>query len=106
MRQFNRQEKECFLELAYQIANCDQNFSEKERELIMNYRKETRLSESDYQIKKEDIGNLISLLNNATTVVKHAVIMELLALCKKDNEYHDNERELMERMGNFPGFLQ
>lgn len=94
----NQNEQENFLELAYFIANCDNEFHENERRLIESYRQEMKLYDTGYAIKGKDIEEIFKELEDSNIRSKTAMFLEIMALVLADFKYDGNEQLVVETL--------
>ena len=94
----NEKQKENFMELAYQMAFIDNNFSEKEKIMIESYCEEMHISVPE-AIREESVDEIIESMRRECTVVeKKIVIFEILGLALMDGNYDDAEKMLIEKI--------
>ena len=91
----NEKEKELFLEMAFFLSNCDQDFAESEKQMIDEYRREMSMTEERYQIRKLPLEDSLKNLRDSSQLTKNAMFLELLALAKCDKNFGSNEQELI-----------
>ncbi len=95
----NEKERKNFLDVAYYIANCDDDFAEEEKEMIRQYRRELELSESDYIIREKiNLENVLGEFSKADRAVKNAIFMEIIALVFADDVFADEEKKIVENI--------
>ena len=93
----NDEEKELFLELAYQIAFSDGSFSEEEKNIIGEYCKEMSIPVIDRKgLSIDAILDRFSQISSAQT--KKIIVFEALGLVLVDQIYHENEKRIIDLM--------
>ncbi len=91
----NKEQKECFLGLAYNIANIDGNYSDSEQQLIESYCAEMDIEYLDSIAKKDFnslLSNITSLFDNKTIRI---VIFELIGLAMIDDNFDEPEHKFI-----------
>lgn len=98
----NKEQKECFLGLAYNISNIDGNYSESEQKLLESYCDEMNLDYSD-SVAKKDLKKLFSNLSDIfdERTIK-IVAFELIGLAMVDNNFDKSEYDMINKIiGSF-----
>lgn len=95
----NREERECFLNLAINIAHIDGNFSDTEKVQINAYALEMGLTLKDKMDYSKTNDELIAELSKSDTTAKKAIFAEIIALALVDG-MHSAEEELLNVMQN------
>jgi hypothetical protein len=98
LRYLNEKEQKYFLELAYLIANCDNDFIDEEKIMIEQYRDEMMLSELEYKIQGKDLDEIVDFFKNASDIKKNYIIFEALGIIYSDNKFADEEKEVLNRL--------
>lgn len=98
LNNLNDREKELFLELAYYIANCDQDFDAEESDLIKNFREETGMDEEKYRIKGMHLDNIIEGFEPSTEKNKTTVFLEIMGVVIADLEFNGNEQVAVSKL--------
>lgn len=94
----NEKQKEIFLDLAYQLAFIDNDFSEKERVMIESYCKEMEIAVPEV-IRAKPIGEIVeSMRNEYTMIEKKITVFEILGLAIVDGNYDEDERKIVEEI--------
>lgn len=94
----NEKQKELFLELAYQLALIDNDFSEKEQVMLDSYCNEMRIGVPEV-IHAGSIDRIIKTMRNeCTTLEKKIMFFEILGLALVDGNYDDSERKIIEEI--------
>ncbi len=92
------EEKENFLELAYIVANYNDDFAEEQKALISQYRIELGLFEDVYKITNKKLADILNSFNNSRNEIKNAVFVEIMALIYSDGVYDELEREIASKI--------
>lgn len=94
----NKEQKECFLGLAYNISNIDGNYSESEQKLLESYCDEMNLDYSD-SVAKNDLKKLFSNLSDIfdERTIK-IVAFELIGLAMVDNNFDKSEYDMINKI--------
>ena len=98
----NKEQKECFLGLAYNISNIDGNYSESEQKQLELYCDEMNLDYSD-SVAKKDLKKLFSNLSDIfdERTIK-IVAFELIGLAMVDNNFDKSEYDMINKIiGSF-----
>lgn len=91
-------QKENFLELAYQMAFIDNDFSEKERIMIESYCHEMWIAVPEV-IRAGSINEIIESMKSECTILeKKIIIFEILGLALVDGNYDETERKVIEEI--------
>lgn len=94
----NKEQKECFLGLAYNISNIDGNYSESEQKLLESYCDEMNLDYSDSVVKKDLeklFSNLSDIFDERTIKI---VAFELIGLAMVDNNFDKSEYDMINKI--------
>ena len=92
----NQKEKENFLELAYNIAQCDSDFSIREKNWISRCCKEMNLE--NYEIQNKNIDLIIEELSGSSFISKTSILLEILELMLSDSTYHKSEKDVIGKL--------
>ena len=96
LNKLDNKEKIAFLELAHHIARSDNDFSDKQKEIISTYCLEMQIKDIAY---KEDGYNLdITLSKFKNDDNKKVVLLEVMALVYSDNILHKEEKKILDVM--------
>jgi hypothetical protein len=87
--------KESVLDLAFLIANSDNEFSDSEKFIMEAYKQEMKIA---YVPKKKDLQAILDSLASATTLDKRKILFEMAALIIADSSYSDKEEELVKKI--------
>ena len=89
----DQSEKEKFLELIHKIAQCDEDYSEEEEELLNNYKIELGIQD----VKDTDtLEGLVDFFAGKTPELKKIVFFELYGMIMADGKIALKESELIE----------
>lgn len=98
----NKEQKECFLGLAYNISNIDGNYSESEQKQLESYCDEMNIDYSDFVAKKDLkklFSNLSDIFDERTIKI---VAFELIGLAMVDNNFDKSEYDMINKIiGSF-----
>lgn len=89
----NQTEKEKFLELIYKIAQCDDEYSEEEEDLLNNYKIELGLQDVNDTDTLEGLVNFFAVKSQE---LKKIVFFELYGMIMADSKIEEKEAALIE----------
>ena len=89
----NQSEKEKFLELIYKIAQCDEEYSEEEEEILNNYEAELGMENVN---DTDTLEGLVTFFAGKSPELKKIVFFELYGMIMADRKIEKKEAELME----------
>ena len=87
-----------FLELAYYVANSDNDFSSKEEDVINSYCVEMQIDNIDFD--KSNIDLDLTLSNIESSQSQKIVLLEIMALVYSDNILHQAEAKVLQSMAD------
>lgn len=91
----SRNQKELFLELAYQLAFADKDYSENEKNMMKAYCQEMQLPEKVEEFSK-GLNEIIDDLNaECSETEKKIVLFEIVGFALVDGNYDENEKCLI-----------
>ena len=94
----NDEQKKCFLDYAYQLANADGHYSEIEQEMMLAYCEEMHISFAD-RVEDHDVATLVETLKRiCTEQEKKIILFEALGLALVDNKYNEEENKMISYM--------
>lgn len=94
----SEKQKNLFLELAYQLALIDNDYSEKEKIMIKSYCDEMGM-EVPAAIRAGSIEETIAVMNNGCTALEKRIIaFEMLGLAMVDGNYDEAERRVLDEI--------
>lgn len=96
LNRLSGKEKVAFLELAYYIANSDNDFSSKEEEVINSYCVEMQIDNIDFDKSNFDLDLTLSNIESAQS--QKIVLLEIMALVYSDNILHQAEENVLQSM--------
>ena len=89
-----QKEKEAFFELAALMANSDDVLDEKEELMLNLYKKEMDIE--NYETIGMDLDEILNSFKSKKA--KKIVLMELFALIFGDDEFHQEEKDLVKKI--------
>ena len=92
----NEEEKKAFLELAHYLARVDNNFMDKEKEIIKQYCIEMNIQDIEYDKNKFDLNKTLQKFKNPKS--QKIVLLEIMALIYADNILHPAEKRVLNVM--------
>lgn len=96
----NENEKKQFVNLAYNLASADGDYSEAEKILVQSYCQEMNIV-FDENSNIEDTENiLLSFQNHSNEQIKRIVIFELVGLVMVDGKYDETEKAIINKIEN------
>ena len=96
----NKEQKEIFLGLAYNLANIDVDYSSSEQQMIESYCGEMNIEYSDSIAKVElntIMENINKIFDNKSIKI---VLFELIGLAMVDNNYDETEHAFLNSIQN------
>lgn len=96
----NKEQKEIFLGLAYNLANIDGDYSSSEQQMIESYCGEMNIEYSDSIAKVElntIMENINKIFDNKSIKI---VLFELIGLAMVDNNYDETEHAFLNSIQN------
>ena len=103
LMQLEAREKFSFLQLAHYLARIDNSYGEREDEVISSYCTEMGIENID----SFDIDNFCleeNLNNYKSQRSQRIILLELMILIHIDNDFHVNEKDLINKMTEKFGF--
>jgi tellurite resistance protein len=98
----SQDEKEMFLELAYNIVNVDGNFSQDERSLLSTYCQEAQCSFDEKEVRPANV--LADKINtNSNKRNKQIIVFELVGLAMSDGDFVESEKEMISNISKIFG---
>ena len=94
----NQKEKVAFLELAYYVANSDNDFSSKEEDVINSYCVEMQIDNIDFDKSNFDLDFTLSNIESSQS--QKIVLLEIMALDYSDNILHQAEAKVLQSMAD------
>ncbi len=98
LKELNKKERENFLELANYVIKVDGEVSAVETNIFENYVAEMKLYKEEYKLKNKDIDEVIKEFNASTKKKKKIVLIELFGIILCNNDYHEEEKKLVEKI--------
>jgi len=94
----NEKQKNIFLELAYQMALIDNDYSEKERVMVESYCNEMQIAVPEVILAGSIDGIIESMRSECTVTEKKIMLFEILGLALVDGNYDKSERNIVEEI--------
>ena len=98
LRNLEEKEKIGFLELAYGIANSDNDFSQVEIDMLLLFREEMLISEEKYQIQKLNLKDSMNMFKESSINNKKIVVLEMLGIVLADEIIAIEEEDILNKM--------
>lgn len=94
----NEKQKELFLDLAYNLASIDGDYSDEEKQMMEAYCIEMQL-EYRQEMEKQSVDRIINAMKKECgELEKKIVIFEAIGLAMADNIYDESERKIVKMM--------
>lgn len=90
------EEKEAFLHLAHYIAHVDDDFSQKERDIIDKYCMEMQIDDVEWSEEKFQRGAVLDVFQEESH--KKIVLLEIMALVFSDGYLHQEEEQTLDEI--------
>jgi tellurite resistance protein len=87
--------KESVLDLAWLIAQSDNEYSESEKAIINAYKQEMQLK---YEPQKKELKDILDSLAGAGAADKKRILFEMAALIIADGSFSDEEQKLIKEI--------
>jgi DnaJ-domain-containing protein 1 len=97
LSEINQCYKEAFLDLAYYFAQSDSVYSESERDVIDQYKKEMDIT---YNPISKKLTEILSSFSQASEREKKIVLFEIAALVIADGSYSTEEQNVLKEVNN------
>lgn len=98
LRNLEEKEKRGFLELAYGVANADNDFSQAEIDMLLLFREEMLISEEKYQIQKLNLEDSMNMFKESSINNKKIVVLEMLGIVLADDIIAVEEEDILNKM--------
>ena len=96
LKELNKEEAICFLNLVSIFAKVDNKFAKEEKVLVDEYKEE--LGISDEEIKVMEYDDVIKILHESSDKSKRIIYFELVGLALVDGEYENEEVDFLEKI--------
>ena len=96
LNRLNSKEKEAFLKLAHYIARSDNDFSDKQKEIIATYCFEMQINDIDFNESSFNLDNTLSKFESKES--QKIALLEVMALVFSDNILHQEEKKVLDAM--------
>ena len=83
LNRLEKEEKIAFLELAHYVARSDNDFSDKEKNVINIYCTEMQISDVDFDKSSFNLGLTLSKIKSSQS--QKIILLEIMALIYSDN---------------------
>jgi tellurite resistance protein len=98
LRELNKDESMCFLNLVSIFAKVDNKFAKEEKVLVDEYREELGIYSEE--IKTMEYDEIINILKKSSDKAKKIIYFELVGLALVDGEYEDEEVDFLEKIAD------
>ena len=98
LNRLEKEEKIAFLELAHYVARSDNDFSDKEKNVINIYCTEMQISDVDYDKSSFNLGLTLSKIKSSQS--QKIILLEIMALIYSDNILHQSEEIILQDIIN------
>lgn len=96
LKELNKDESMCFLNLVSIFAKVDNKFAKEEKVLVDEYREELGIHTEE--IKTIEYDEIINILKESSDRSKKIIYFELVGLALVDGEYEDEEIDFLEKI--------
>lgn len=96
LKELNKDESMCFLNLVSIFAKVDNKFAKEEKVLVDEYREELGIHTEE--IKTIEYDEIINILKESSDRLKKIIYFELVGLALVDGEYEDEEIDFLEKI--------
>lgn len=93
LNRLSKKEKNAFLELAYFVAKCDEDFSNTQKVMIEQYCIEMGIDNIKFNEKKFNIKDTLKTFKS--TQSRNIVLLEVMAIVYSDNILHVKEEKII-----------
>ena len=98
LNRLEKEEKIAFLELAHYVARSDNDFSDKEKNVINIYCTEMQISDVDFDKSSFNLGLTLSKIKSSQS--QKIILLEIMALIYCDNILHQSEEIILQDIIN------
>ena len=98
LNRLEKEEKIAFLELAHYVARSDNDFSDKEKNVINIYCTEMQISDVDFDKSSFNLGLTLSKIKSSQS--QKIILLEIMALIYSDNILHQSEEIILQDIIN------
>ena len=98
LNRLEKEEKIAFLELAHYVARGDNDFSDKEKNVINIYCTEMQISDVDFDKSSFNLGLTLSKIKSSQS--QKIILLEIMALIYSDNILHQSEEIILQDIIN------
>lgn len=96
LKELNKDEAMCFLNLVSTFARVDNKFAKEEKRLLTNYKEELGITDED--IKFIEYKDVINLLKNSNYRTKSIIYFELVGVALVDGELEVSEIDFLDKI--------
>jgi hypothetical protein len=94
LNQLSKKEKVLFLQLAHFIARVDNDFSDKEKEIIKLYCLEMQIDDIEFDENSFDLDKVLNEIKSKRS--QKIFLLEIMALIYSDEILHEKEAEVID----------
>ena len=98
LNRLEKEEKIAFLELAHYVARSDNDFSDREKNVINIYCTEMQISDVDFDKSSFNLGLTLSKIKSSQS--QKIILLEIMALIYSDNILHQSEEIILQDIIN------
>lgn len=98
LKELNKDESTCFLNLVSIFAKVDNKFAKEEKVLVEEYREELGIYSEE--IRTMEYDEIINILKKSSDKAKKIIYFELVGLALVDGEYEDEEVDFLEKIAD------
>ena len=98
LNRLEKEEKIAFLELAHYVARSDNDFSDKEKNVINIYCTEMQISDVDFDKSSFNLGLTLSKIKSSQS--QKIILLEIMALIYSDSILHQSEEIILQDIIN------
>lgn len=98
LKELNKEEAICFLNLVSIFTKVDNNFAKEEKVLVDEYKEELEMNTEE--IESMEYNDIIKKLNVASDKSKLIIYFELVGLALVDGDYEDEEVDFLEKIAS------
>lgn len=95
LKKLTRNQKELFLEFAYNLACFDGEYCQSEKDMLESYGNEMQIEVNTSEFSKSNDEVIDALNENCDEKIKKIVIFEAIGLALVDGKYVEKEKELI-----------
>lgn len=92
----NEEEKKNFLELAYNVATCDNDYDPHEKHWIDDYR--SKLDLTDYEIQEKPLDEILDSFDDKSFIAKTSILLEIMSLALANYNYDGSQQKILQKL--------